>query len=107
VRHPHAKGAALGSNLRSALCGKRHGRPSPGPPPSATVYVGPVSIEIRQVTQERLGIVATILGRAFVTEPMMSWPLGRSGDLTARFTKSFELFSLASGGGGIRTLDTP
>jgi hypothetical protein len=33
-----------------------------------------VSIEIRQVTQERLGIVATILGRAFVTEPMMSIP---------------------------------
>jgi GNAT superfamily N-acetyltransferase len=33
-----------------------------------------------------------VFGRAFVTEPMMCWPMGSSGDDAARFTRCFTFF---------------
>jgi GNAT superfamily N-acetyltransferase len=36
--------------------------------------------------------LAPMFARAFVTEPMMYWPMGRGGDLVARFTQCFEYF---------------
>jgi GNAT superfamily N-acetyltransferase len=36
--------------------------------------------------------LAPVFGRAFVTEPMMSWPMGSSGDVAARFAGCFASF---------------
>jgi GNAT superfamily N-acetyltransferase len=36
--------------------------------------------------------LAPLFGRAFVTEPMMYWPMGSSGDVAARFTRCFVYF---------------
>ena len=38
------------------------------------------SVEIAQAALDRLPVVASLFGRAFVTEPMMAWPLGVQGD---------------------------
>jgi GNAT superfamily N-acetyltransferase len=41
---------------------------------------------------EELPGLASVFGRAFVTEPMMYWPLGDRGDLAERFTRCFWYF---------------
>jgi GNAT superfamily N-acetyltransferase len=50
------------------------------------------SVEIVQATPERLPALASVLGRAFVVEPMMRWPLGESDDHEARLVRAFEMF---------------
>jgi len=50
-------------------------------------------VAITRAGPERLTVVATVLGRAFVTEPMMCWPLGPpEEDLKERLVQSFEYF---------------
>jgi GNAT superfamily N-acetyltransferase len=48
--------------------------------------------EVRRARPERLTTLAPVLGRAFVNEPMMTWPLGDHGDLADRFTRCFSYF---------------
>ncbi len=49
-------------------------------------------MEIAQATPDRLPALASVLGRAFVVEPMMRWPLGESDDHEARLVRAFEVF---------------
>ena len=42
--------------------------------------MGAVPVEITQAAPNRLSALASVLGRAFVDEPMMRWPLGDHGD---------------------------
>jgi ribosomal protein S18 acetylase RimI-like enzyme len=49
-------------------------------------------MEIALATPDRLPALASVLGRAFVVEPMMRWPLGESDDHEARLVRAFELF---------------
>jgi GNAT superfamily N-acetyltransferase len=49
-------------------------------------------IEVRRAEAGGLSAVASVLGRAFVTEPMMCWPLGPGEDLEKRLVRAFELF---------------
>ena len=51
-----------------------------------------VSVEITHAGRDRLPVVASVLGRAFVTEPMMCWPLGSHGDIEGRVVRAFEYF---------------
>src|SRR5215218_649195 len=49
--------------------------------------------EIRPADPSHIARVAEVLGRAFVTEPMMTWPLGgRSDDLEERCIRAYALF---------------
>jgi len=48
-------------------------------------------VEISQATEDSLPRLASIFGRAFVTEPMMT-PLGTEGDSVERLTKCFLYF---------------
>ena len=50
------------------------------------------AVEITQATPDRLPALADLLGRAFVVEPMMRWPLGVHGDVEERFVRCFEYF---------------
>ncbi len=43
-------------------------------------------------TPDRREALASVFGRAFVTEPMMRWPMGEQGDLVERFTCCFDCF---------------
>ncbi|HEY1515422.1 MAG TPA: GNAT family N-acetyltransferase [Solirubrobacteraceae bacterium] len=45
--------------------------------------------EITRATPDRLSSLAAMLGRAFVDEPMMLWPMGEQGDRVDRFTRAF------------------
>jgi hypothetical protein len=51
-----------------------------------------VSVEITQAGRDRLPVVASVLGRAFVTEPMMCWPLSSHGNIEERVVRAFEYF---------------
>ena len=53
---------------------------------------GAVPVEITQAAPDRLSVLASVLGRAFVVEPMMRWPLGVHGDIEERITRCFEYF---------------
>lgn len=48
--------------------------------------------EIAVIAPSRLAQLAPMFGRAFIHEPMMSWPLGERGDLVERFTCCFAAF---------------
>ena len=50
------------------------------------------SVAITQAGRDRLSVVASVLGRAFVTEPMMRWPLGPHEDIEVRTVQAFEYF---------------
>ena len=50
----------------------------------------PVAVTI--AGPDRRSVLAPILGRAFVDEPMMRWPMGADGDAVDRFTRAFDLF---------------
>lgn len=46
--------------------------------------------EIRQADPSRVAPIAEVLGRAFVTEPLMTWPLGgRNDDLEERCIRAY------------------
>ena len=49
-------------------------------------------MEITQAAPDRLSALASVLGRAFVGEPMMRWPLGDHGDIEERFSRGFEYY---------------
>jgi len=51
-----------------------------------------VTVEITRAAPDRLPALASVLGRAFVGEPMMRWPLGDHGDIEERSIRSFEYF---------------
>jgi GNAT superfamily N-acetyltransferase len=51
-----------------------------------------VPVEITQAVPDRVPVLASVLGRAFVDEPMLRWPLGEHGDLAERFRLSFLYF---------------
>jgi GNAT superfamily N-acetyltransferase len=50
------------------------------------------SVAITQATPDRLPALASVLGRAFMVEPMMRWPLGESDDVEGRLIRAFESF---------------
>lgn len=54
--------------------------------------LGAMTVTVTQASPDRLGVLASVLGRAFVTEPMMRWPLGEHGDVEQRFVQCFEYF---------------
>ena len=49
-------------------------------------------MEITQATPDRLSVLASVFGRAWVTEPVAVWPLGVEGDLEERLIRAFEDF---------------
>ena len=50
-------------------------------------------VEIRPADSSRIAHIAEVIGRAFVTEPMMTWPLGgRRHDLEERCIRYHALF---------------
>jgi GNAT superfamily N-acetyltransferase len=49
-------------------------------------------IEVTQAGMDELPALAAVCGRAFVTDPMMYWPLGNHGNLGERFTQCFWYF---------------
>ncbi|MFC5178798.1 GNAT family N-acetyltransferase [Nocardioides taihuensis] len=50
-------------------------------------------LEIRSADPSHLQRIAEVFGRAFVTEPMMTWPLGGgSDDLEERCTRAYALY---------------
>jgi ribosomal protein S18 acetylase RimI-like enzyme len=63
--------------------------------------MGGLEIEVAQAGPDRLQALANVFGRAFVTEPMMIWPMGEAGDLAARFTAVFSHFLEVALGLGI------
>ena len=51
-----------------------------------------VEAEITRAGPERWAVLASLFGRAFVTEPMMRWPLGEHDRIDERFVRCFEYF---------------
>jgi ribosomal protein S18 acetylase RimI-like enzyme len=51
-----------------------------------------MAVHVEEAGKERLPVLAAVLGRAFVDEPMLRWPLGDHGDVADRFTRCFEYF---------------
>ena len=49
-------------------------------------------VAITRAAPARLQALASLLGRAFVDEPMMRWPLGTHRDVEERFVLCFEYF---------------
>jgi GNAT superfamily N-acetyltransferase len=58
----------------------------------ARLYAAAVAVEITQAGGDRLATLASVMGRAFVTEPMLRWPLGDGHGLEERCVRCFELF---------------
>ena len=56
-------------------------------------YCPGVPIEITRAAPERFSALSAVLGRAFVTEPMLQWSLGTHGDMARRFAQYFEYFN--------------
>jgi GNAT superfamily N-acetyltransferase len=50
------------------------------------------SVEITQAAPDRRSALASVLGRAFVVEPMMRWPLCGGEDVEGRLIRAFEIF---------------
>ena len=50
-------------------------------------------IEITRAGPERLAALCSLLGRAFIAEPMLQWSMAIHGDVVPRLTKQFELFN--------------
>jgi GNAT superfamily N-acetyltransferase len=49
-------------------------------------------IAVTPAGADRLSVLASVFGRAFVDEPMMCWPIGDGVDRIARFTRCFAVF---------------
>jgi len=59
-------------------------------------------VEIRPADSSRIAHIAEVIGRAFVTEPMMAWPLGgRTDNLEERCIRYHALFLAPLMGRGI------
>src|SRR4029453_6570061 len=59
-------------------------------------------VEIRPADSSRIAHIAEVIGRAFVTEPMMTWPLGGgTDDLEERCIRANALFLKPLMGRGI------
>jgi GNAT superfamily N-acetyltransferase len=59
-------------------------------------------VEIRAADSSRIAQIAEVIGRSFVTEPMMAWPLGgRTDDLEERCIRFHALFLEPMMGRGI------
>jgi GNAT superfamily N-acetyltransferase len=54
--------------------------------------VDSTQVPISSAGRERLSVLASLFGRAFVNEPMMCWPMGESRDRTEQFTTCFAYF---------------
>jgi GNAT superfamily N-acetyltransferase len=63
--------------------------------------MGDSPIEVTPAGPDRRSALAPVFGRAFVTEPMMLWPMGGGGDPAERFTAVFDHFLAAALGLGI------
>ena len=50
-------------------------------------------IEIQRATPDRLAALCSLLGRAFIAEPMLQWSMAIEGDVVPRLTMQFELFN--------------
>jgi GNAT superfamily N-acetyltransferase len=50
---------------------------------------------------DRLDVLASTFGRAFVNEPMMLWPMGLAGDVADSLTRCFRYFLEAALGLGV------
>ena len=53
---------------------------------------GPADVEIRLATPDRIPGLAAAFGRAFVNEPMMTWPFGTDGDVAGRMEQAFRFY---------------
>jgi len=51
-----------------------------------------VPVSVRRAEPERLPVLASVLGRAFVAEPMVCWPFGEGGDVEEKCIRTFEFF---------------
>lgn len=49
-------------------------------------------VAVRRAEPERLPVLASVLGRAFVAEPMVCWPFGEGGDVEEKCIRTFEYF---------------
>ena len=49
-------------------------------------------ISVLPAGPDRLALLASVFGRAFVEEPMMCWPMGEVEDRVERFTRCFAAF---------------
>ncbi|MDQ6732325.1 MAG: GNAT family N-acetyltransferase [Actinomycetota bacterium] len=63
--------------------------------------MGGLRIDVAHAGPERLSGLAPVFGRAFVTEPMMLWPMGEHGDVVDRFTRCFASFLNAAADAGV------
>jgi hypothetical protein len=54
------------------------------------------SWQVRLATQEQLPTLTRVLARAFVTEPMMTWPIGALSDPAAAIEASFAIWDAAN-----------
>lgn len=55
-------------------------------------YSAEVMIEITLADRRRIPALAAVLGRSFLTEPMMTWPLHGPGDAETRLVRAFEIY---------------
>jgi GNAT superfamily N-acetyltransferase len=49
----------------------------------------PDAIPVRLTTDDRLPVMASVLGRAFVRDPMILWPMAEAPDMEARVARHF------------------
>jgi GNAT superfamily N-acetyltransferase len=61
---------------------------------AACTFIGmvPAPMSISLARPDRQSALAAVLGRAFVNEPMMVWPMGRTDDVVGQFTQCFSVF---------------
>jgi GNAT superfamily N-acetyltransferase len=57
--------------------------------------------DVARAGPERLDVLASTFGRAFVNEPMMLWPMGLAGDVADPLTRCFRYFLEAALGLGV------
>ncbi len=57
-----------------------------------TAPAAPLPDSVRIATPDRREALAGVFGRAFVSEPMMRWPMGATGDPVDCFTGAFDCF---------------
>ena len=50
------------------------------------------AIDIHPAGADRIPALAAMFGRAFVNEPMMTWPFGSGGDVAGRMEVAFRLY---------------
>ena len=49
-----------------------------------------MDVDISTASEDRLLPLASVLGRAFVVEPILRWSLGEHGEVADRFTRCFQ-----------------